>query len=153
MIAGGDEKDLTGVIQQIADYKTNVYSFIGSSTTVEEQIKSGDIWMYVDIGGVVESAKALRNLPVEFVVPAEGSPVSINTLVLPAGNPRSGCAKAFVSFLLGEGQQRLEGSGEARKDPVAHARCHQHRAHQLGHHCRQGAGHARCLEPQGHELI
>lgn len=104
-IAGGDEKDLTGAISQVADYKSNVFSFIGSSTTVEEQIKSGDIWMYVDIGGVVESAKNLRNLPVEFVVPAEGSPVSINTLVLPSGNPRLGCAKAFVSFLLGEESQ------------------------------------------------
>lgn len=104
-LGGGDERDLASAINQVSDFKSNVHSFIGSSITVEEQIKSGEIWMYVDIGGVAEAAKLTRSVPVEFVVPNEGAPVSINSLVIPAGNPRSGCAKAFVAYLLGEESQ------------------------------------------------
>jgi putative spermidine/putrescine transport system substrate-binding protein len=104
-IEGGDESDLSGAIDQVAAFKSNVHSFIGASTTVEEQIKSGEIQMYVDIGGVATGAKLKRQVPVEFVVPDEGSPVSINTLVIPAGSDHTGCAEAFVAFMLGEEAQ------------------------------------------------
>jgi putative spermidine/putrescine transport system substrate-binding protein len=104
-IDGGDESDLSGAIDQVAAFKSNVHSFIGASTTVEEQIKSGEIQMYVDIGGVATGAKLKRDVPVEFVVPDEGSPVSINTLVIPAGSDHLGCAEAFVAFMLGEESQ------------------------------------------------
>jgi putative spermidine/putrescine transport system substrate-binding protein len=104
-IAGGDESDLSGAIDEVAAFKSNVHSFIGASTTVEEQIKNGEIQMYVDIGGVATGAKLKRGVPVEFVVPEEGSPVSINTLVIPAGSDHTGCAEAFVAFMLGEEAQ------------------------------------------------
>jgi putative spermidine/putrescine transport system substrate-binding protein len=105
-IAGGDESDLSAAIGQVADFKGSVHSFIGSSTTVEEQIKSGEIQMYVDIGGVAVRAKKERGVPVEFVVPEEGAPISMNVLVIPAGNDHVGCAESFVAFMLGqEGQQ------------------------------------------------
>jgi len=105
IIGGGDESDLTGAIDQVAAFKGDVQSFIGSSTTVEEQINSGEIQMYVDIGGVAVRAVNERNLPIEFVVPDEGAPLSINSLVIPAGSDHLGCAEAFVAFMLGEESQ------------------------------------------------
>lgn len=105
-LAGGDESDLSGAIEQVAAFKGSVHSFIGSSTTVEEQIKSGEIQMYVDIGGVAVRGAKERDVPVEFVVPEEGAPISMNVLVVPAGNDHVGCAESFVAFMLGqEGQQ------------------------------------------------
>lgn len=105
-LAGGDESDLSGAIEQVAAFKGSVHSFIGSSTTVEEQIKSGEIQMYVDIGGVAVRGVKERDVPVEFVVPEEGAPISMNVLVVPAGNDHVGCAESFVAFMLGqEGQQ------------------------------------------------
>jgi putative spermidine/putrescine transport system substrate-binding protein len=104
--AGGSEADLTAAIDQVAAFKANAHSFIGATPTVEEQIKSGEIRMYVDIGGVAAGAKLKRDVPVEFVVPDEGSPVSINTLVVPAGSKHTGCAEAFVAFMLGEESQK-----------------------------------------------
>jgi putative spermidine/putrescine transport system substrate-binding protein len=105
-IAGGDETDLSGAISQVAAFKGSVHSFIGSSSTVEEQINSGEIQMYVDIGGVAVRAAKERNVPVDFVVPEEGSPISMNVLVIPSGSDHVGCAEAFVAFMLGqEGQQ------------------------------------------------
>ncbi len=104
-IDGGDESDLTSAIDQIAVIKDDVQSFIGSSPTVEEQINSGEIQQYVDIGGVAVRAAVERGVPVEFVVPDEGAPVSINSLVIPAGSEHLGCAEAFVAFMLGEASQ------------------------------------------------
>jgi putative spermidine/putrescine transport system substrate-binding protein len=105
-LEGGDESDLSGAIEQVAAFKGSVHSFIGSSVSVEEQIKSGEIQMYVDIGGVAVRGAKERGVPVEFVVPEEGAPISMNVLVVPAGNDHVGCAESFVAFMLGqEGQQ------------------------------------------------
>lgn len=104
-VAGGDESDLSGAIGEIAAFKGNVHSFIGSTVQVEEQIKSGEIQMYLDIGGVAIGAKTKRGVPIEFIVPEEGGPVSVNTLVIPAGSDHLGCAEAFVAFMLGQEAQ------------------------------------------------
>jgi putative spermidine/putrescine transport system substrate-binding protein len=104
-IGGGDEADLTAAIDEVAAVKDDVQSFIGSSPTVEEQINSGEIQQYIDIGGVAVRASRERGVPVEFVVPEEGAPVSINSLVIPAGSDHLGCAEAFVAFMLGEDSQ------------------------------------------------
>lgn len=102
---GGDETDLTAAIDEVALYVDNYHSFMESSTNVEEQIAGGEIWMYVDIGGVVSRAVNERGLPVEFVVPDEGGPVSMNTLVIPSGSDHVGCSEAFVSFMLSPAAQ------------------------------------------------
>jgi ABC-type Fe3+ transport system substrate-binding protein len=104
-IAGGSEADLTVAIDQIAAFKDQAHSFIGPTPQVEEQIKSGEIRMYLDIGGVAVRAKAERGVPVEFIVPDEGAPLSINSLVIPTGSKHKGCAQAFVAFLLGPESQ------------------------------------------------
>lgn len=104
-IAGGDESDLTGAIDQVAAFKDNAHSFIGATPTVEEQINSGEIQMYLDIGGVAVRAALERDLPVEFVIPDEGAPVSINALTIPVGSPHLPCAEALVAFMLGEESQ------------------------------------------------
>jgi putative spermidine/putrescine transport system substrate-binding protein len=104
-IAGGSEADLTVAIDQIAAFKNQAHSFIGPTPQVEEQIKSGEIRMYLDIGGVAVRAKAERGVPVEFIVPDEGAPLSINSLVIPTGSKHKGCAQAFVAFLLGPESQ------------------------------------------------
>jgi putative spermidine/putrescine transport system substrate-binding protein len=107
IIDGGDETDLTGAIDQVADFRDNVVMFIESSVNHEEQISNGEFGMYIDIGGVASRAINERGLPVEFVVPDEGGPVSMNTLVIPAGSDHTGCAEAFVAFMLGaEAQQQ-----------------------------------------------
>lgn len=104
-IAGGDEADLTGAIDQVAAFKDSAHSFIGATPTVEEQINNGEIQMYLDIGGVAVRAALERDLPVEFVIPDEGAPVSINALTIPVGSPHLPCAEALVAFLLGEESQ------------------------------------------------
>jgi putative spermidine/putrescine transport system substrate-binding protein len=110
-IGGGDETDLTAAIDQVADFKDDIALFMESSTNNEEQIANGEIGMYVDIGGVVSRAVNERALPVEFVVPEEGGPVSMNTLVIPAGSDHLGCAEAFVAFMLGAEAQTQWASG------------------------------------------
>jgi putative spermidine/putrescine transport system substrate-binding protein len=101
-IGGGKESDLKAAIDQIAAFKKQAHSFIGPTPQVEAQIKSGEIRMYLDIGGVAVRAKAERNVPVEFVIPKEGAPLSINSLVIPAGSKHKGCAEAFVAYMLGQ---------------------------------------------------
>lgn len=105
-IGGGSEADLSKAIDQVAAFKSSAHSFIGSSVPVEPQITAGEIGMWVDIGGVVAVAKNKRNVPAAFVVPKEGGPVSINTLVVPKGSKHKGCAEAFVAWMLGEEAQK-----------------------------------------------
>jgi putative spermidine/putrescine transport system substrate-binding protein len=129
-IGGGKESDLKPAIDQIAGFKKQAHSFIGPTPQVEAQIKSGEIRMYLDIGGVAVRAKAERSVPVEFVIPKEGAPLSINSLVVPVGSKHKGCAEAFVAYMLGQEVQTgwaetlLYGSTSSiiKMDPALEAR-------------------------------
>lgn len=101
---GGSYDDLSTGVETVAAARDDIATFYPFSTAIEPQVVAGDIWIYPDIGGSVLAAKD-RGVPVEFVIPEEGGPAGLNTLVVPAGSDHVGCTKALVSWMLGEEMQ------------------------------------------------
>lgn len=100
-MAGGTDDDLTLAIEQVADHTDDIATFYPNSPAVEPQVAAGEVWLYPDIGGAV-LASVDRGNPVEFVVPSEGGPVGMNTLVVPAGSDHLDCTLAFISNFFGQ---------------------------------------------------
>ncbi|MFT3852886.1 MAG: extracellular solute-binding protein [Ilumatobacteraceae bacterium] len=105
-IAGGTDADLTPGVELVAENKSAIDVFYPFSTAIEPQVKSGEVWIYPEIGGSALAAAA-RDVPVEFVVPEEGGPAGLNTLVIPVGSDHASCAKALVSWYLAQDMQTL----------------------------------------------
>jgi putative spermidine/putrescine transport system substrate-binding protein len=104
-LEGGDESDLSPGIEVVAANKDNVATFFPFAPGMEAQIKAEEIWIYPDIGGSVMASKS-RGVPVEVVIPEEGGPAGMNVAVIPEGVSSEGCAKALVSWMLGQEVQQ-----------------------------------------------
>ncbi len=102
---GGTDDDLTPAIQVIADNKDEIATFFPNSPAVEPQVAAGEVWIYPDIGGGA-LASMDRGNPIEFTIPAEGGPVGMNTLVVPAGSDHLPCTEAFVANFFGQEVQQ-----------------------------------------------
>lgn len=95
---GGSETNLDPGLAKIAQLKP-LRAFISFFPALEPQIKSGDMWVVVDLVGLMQDFKE-RGGPLEIVVPKEGGVRAMNVAVIPRGGKNTDLAQKLVGALI-----------------------------------------------------
>jgi putative spermidine/putrescine transport system substrate-binding protein len=96
---GGDENNLGPAFDKLAQLKP-IGAFITFFPSAEPQIKSDDIYAIADLAGGLQDFKN-RGGPVDYIIPTEGSPESMNVAVITKGTRKLDLAKKLVGALIG----------------------------------------------------
>ena len=94
---GGDESTPEKGIDKIAQIKA--HSYYSSSSTLQAQMESGDVWM-VPWNNMRATAMADRRLPIGFVIPKEGGIGNTDTISLVAGSRHPKEAQMLINYIL-----------------------------------------------------
>jgi putative spermidine/putrescine transport system substrate-binding protein len=112
---GGDENNLAPAFDKMAQLNP-IGAFITFFPSAEPQIKSDDIYAIADLAGGLQDFKN-RGGPVDYVIPKEGAPESMNVAVIAKGTKKLDLAKKLVGALIGP-EVQLAYAGKLFYGPV-----------------------------------
>jgi putative spermidine/putrescine transport system substrate-binding protein len=107
---GGDEKNIEPGFEMAKEAAANVLEFLGNAGTVGALLQSKEAWISVAPLDLATISKA-KGVPMEFVMPEEGSPLRSYTISLVKGAKNADTAQKVVNALLSaEVQSKLAAS-------------------------------------------
>lgn len=96
-MAGGDEKTPEKGIEKLGQIKA--HSYYVSSTTLQAQLESGDVWV-APWNNMRAWSMTDRGIPIRYVDPADGPIGSTDTIQLAANTPYPKEAQLLINYIL-----------------------------------------------------
>jgi len=97
--------DLAAIEAKLKELKPNLLKWWSSGSEMTQLFASGEVWIGDFWRGRVNNLKK-EGIPVEYVVPKEGAPAWLDTMVVPKSCENRDAAEAFINLMLDAKVQR-----------------------------------------------
>lgn len=97
--------DLAAIEAKLKELKPNLLKWWSSGSELTQLFATGEVWIADFWRGRVNAMKK-EGLPIEYVVPKEGAPAWLDTMVVPKACENRDAAEAFINTMLDADVQR-----------------------------------------------
>ena len=97
--------DLAAIEAKLTALKPNLLKWWSSGSELTQLFASGEVWIADFWRGRVNNLKK-EGVPIAYVVPKEGAPSWLDTMVVPKSCENQDAAEAFINMMLDAGVQR-----------------------------------------------